>query len=122
MTGLHQAQAPARPRWQPLAILGGTTLVAVLIFAGAPGGLRIPAAALLFLTGPGLGWTPLLGLHRDRLVAAVSVLTLSLGCVIVAAQTVMWVSGLRWESVVWALIVITAVGAAVQAGVRGRSW
>jgi hypothetical protein len=64
----------------------------------------------------------LLGLHRDRLVAAVSVLTLSLGCVIVAAQTVMWVSGLRWESVVWALIVITAVGAAVQAGVRGRSW
>lgn len=122
MIGLHEVQGPARPRWQPIVILAATALGAVLIFAGTPAALRIPAATLLFLAGPGLGWTPVLGLHRDRLLAAVAVVTISISCVIVAAQGVMWVSGLRWEPVVWVLIAITAVGAAVQVKVRSRSW
>jgi hypothetical protein len=122
MTGLHKVQSPARPRWRPIVILAATAVLAVLIFAGAPAVLRIPAAALLFLAAPGLAWTPVLGLHRDRLLAAMCVLTISIACAIAAAQAVMWVSGLQWEPVAWVLIVITVAGAGVQAKVRSRSW
>jgi hypothetical protein len=103
-------------------MLAGPFVIALILTAPAPAGLRAVAAGALFLVGPGLAWTPILGLHRDRLLAAVTVVTVSLSLDVIATQMVMWQGGLRWQPVAWLLVLLTVVGAIVQLVRRDRSW
>jgi len=110
------------PRPAPLGLLLATAAVGVAVFLPAPAAFRIAAAALLFAAGPGAAVVPLLLLHRDRLVAAVAVLSVSVGADVLTAQAVMATSGLTWQPCAVVLLVLTAAGAAAQLAFPRRSW
>jgi hypothetical protein len=95
----------------PILVVSADAATALALSSSAPAAARVLAAAFLFGAAPGLGWTAVLGLDRDVLLAATAVLLISLAADVLVAEGVMTVSGLRWESCAVALLVVSAVGA-----------
>jgi hypothetical protein len=94
-----------------ILVVAADAVTALAISSAAPAAVRVIAAVFLFGAAPGLGWTPVLGLDRDVLLAATTVLLISLAADVLVAEAVMTLDRLRWEPCAVALLVLSAVGA-----------
>jgi membrane-bound ClpP family serine protease len=101
-----------------LVASGGAGLA---LLPGAPGPARVTGAVLLFVLLPGLAWTPVLRLDRDPLIAATSVLMLSLGADVLVAEAVMSLAGLHWLACAAVLLGLSELGAVTQATLALRA-
>jgi hypothetical protein len=110
------AQQPPRAisamPWRQSALLIAIALAAACVLLAGRGPLRSVAAVLVVL-GPGLGLAPLLDI-RDRAVAALLVIVISVTCLICVAQAVTYITFFAWRPCALILVIITAGGTVAQ--------
>jgi hypothetical protein len=90
-----------------------TSIVATLVVAGTGASLPRILSTLVIVAGPGLAWVPLLGL-RDKALALLLCLLVSVAAVIVVAQVVTYVAAFSWRPCEFALLGMTLCGLWLQ--------
>jgi hypothetical protein len=99
-------------RLAPLALLLATALATFAVFLPASHVIRAIASVIVVI-GPGCAIVPLLRL-RDRTVAVLLVLLVSVSLLVCVAQTVTYVASFSWRPCAIALLAITGAGVAAQ--------